>query len=136
MANSIVQSAAAEQDVHPTPIANHQGSACVPLEDFHLRSVNYNTSIPKDGLIYQRIRHYQRTQDESLERQWWSELTESKTTYLKQFWSPKNSYLCSAMEELLQIPSIWLDLEIGMLPKIIALHCNEVRARGRPCHSI
>ena len=77
-----------------------------------------------DGKIYRHLRHYQDLDDPVSEARWWAKLSKDKQTNLRQFW--RHSSLKAQADQLLDIPSLWQGLRIGMLPKVLAIHCDEV----------
>jgi hypothetical protein len=75
-----------------------------------------------DGEIYQRMRHYQG--DKFAEARWWARLSNNKQKNLKQLL--KHDAFTAAFNALLPIPGFRSDFRIAMIPKIIAMKCDEV----------
>lgn len=95
-----------------------------------------NEKLPSDGLIYQRIRYYEGKLDAPpnplAANHWWSMLEvffrgrrSKKGQYLKSFF--KHPTLPPKLDMLLVIPGIWDGLHIGLLHKVLAMKCDEVK---------
>lgn len=92
-----------------------------------------NDHRPPDGLIYQRIRYYEGYMDGPINRtaanHWWAVLERAprskKGKYLRTFF--KHPTLPEAFDELLPIAGIWEGMRIGLLHKLVAMRCDEVR---------
>ena len=85
-----------------------------------------NESIPGDGEIYWKIRHYQRVKDRPGEQRWWARLSPNKRRNLKQFL--KHARLAQGFDTLLRnIPGLRDGIRLGTLSTNLASHCDEVR---------
>jgi hypothetical protein len=91
-----------------------------------------NDNRPPDGLIYERIRHYEGLPDGALNRMaasnWWAALETAprskKRKYLRLFL--KHPTLPQKLNSLLVIGGLWEEMRIGLLHKVIAMRCDEV----------
>jgi hypothetical protein len=88
---------------------------------------------PTDGLIYQKIRYYQGhlngPRNKIAENQWWAALecvpNAKKGKYLRSFLEHQS--FPRAFDALLPIGGILTDMKIGVLHKLLAMRCDEVR---------
>lgn len=91
-----------------------------------------NDNRPPDGLIYERIRHYEGLPDGVSNRlaanNWWAALEtvprSKKRKYLRLFL--KHPTLPPKLDSLLIITGLWEDMRIGLLHKVVAMRCDEV----------
>ncbi|KAI1829150.1 hypothetical protein CBS147337_10042 [Penicillium roqueforti] len=90
-----------------------------------------NDNRPPDGLIYERIRHYEGLPDGVSNRMaannWWAALEtvprSKKRKYLRLFL--KHPTLPQKLDSLLIITGLWEDMRIGLLHKVVAMRCDE-----------
>ena len=98
-----------------------------------LRERYPNDKRPPDGLIYERINYYEGyldgPQDRLAANNWWVILQavtgSKKGAYLRRFFN--NAALHRKLNSLLVIPGLWEGMRIGLLHKVTAMHCDEVR---------
>ena len=81
-----------------------------------------NAAKPSSGEIYRNIRKYQG--NIFAEGRWRARLSSNQQKELKQFLS--HGTFVRAFDALLAIPGLWFGFRISLLPKIIALKCDEV----------
>ena len=90
-----------------------------------------NSRLPDDGEIYRKIQHYQnqrhipRDEASFLEASCWANLSPNKRRCLKRLL--KNGNLTRAFNNLLCFPGLWPVKWLGVVHKILALHCDSVR---------
>ena len=97
-----------------------------------------NDKRPPDGLIYERINYYEGYLDGPEDRlaanNWWVVLQavagSKKGGYLRRFF--KNAALHRKLNSLLVIRGLWEGMRIGLLHKVTAMHCDEVRQFSAP----
>jgi hypothetical protein len=93
-----------------------------------------------DGTIFRNIRLYSRKGNAIEEDKWWARLTETKKKDLRQLIS-SNKYhnipcrnkenneserLIDALDDLLELPGLWLPIQLGTLHRLHGLRCREV----------
>jgi hypothetical protein len=99
-----------------------------------------NDHFPADGRIYRKIRSYQgyphrQSSNKAAENYWWAVLESSpgsrkggrsrKGGYLKSLL--KHKLLRERFDDLLSIDGLWDDMNIGVLHKLLAMRCDEVK---------
>ncbi|KAJ5449525.1 uncharacterized protein N7458_005974 [Penicillium daleae] len=92
-----------------------------------------NDRRPPDGLIYERIRYYEGYLDGPIDewaaKDWWAMLETTpgskKGKYLRAFL--KHPQFPQKLDSLLVIPGLWGGMRIGLLHKLLTMHCDEVR---------
>jgi hypothetical protein len=89
---------------------------------------DYHQSLPlNDGVVFQKIRQYEKARDWTQARKWRSRLSQSKQQDLRQLCrSKKLRRLRKALDALLQYPGLWDPLEIGTFHRILPMKCPAV----------
>lgn len=98
-----------------------------------LREQYSNDRRPPDGLVYERIRRYEGYLEDPVNRfaanNWWVVLDtmcgSKKAKYLRAFF--KHPTLPQKLDKLLPIEGLWEGMRIGLLHKVLAMRCDEVR---------
>jgi hypothetical protein len=85
-----------------------------------------NEQKPSDGEIFRKIRLYNRQREEQAENRWWARLDNSKPKDLRQL--VKRRTLISAFDKLIDMPGLWVKVQLGALHRLLVLRCDEVRA--------
>jgi hypothetical protein len=80
---------------------------------------------PSDGEVFRKIRFYYRQKEEEAENRWWARLDNSKPKDLRQL--VKRETLISAFDKLIDMPGLWVKVQLGALHRLLALKCDEVR---------
>jgi hypothetical protein len=83
-----------------------------------------NEQRPSDGEIFRKIRLYRRQMDKESENRWWACLDKSKLRDLRQVLKKKE--LIAAFDALIDMPGLWVKLQLGALQRLLALKCDEV----------
>ena len=100
-----------------------------PVLDFplsflrHLGEYYPNSQRFSDGDIFYKIRKYHHQGDKQAEDHWWCLLSKAKAKDLKQLL--KHVKLISAFDRLLVLPALWTDIQLGILHRLLPLHCQE-----------
>nr|KAK5449229.1 hypothetical protein LTR18_002318 [Exophiala xenobiotica] len=82
-----------------------------------------NETIPPDGEIYRKIRHYHFQRNYSFECRWWARLRGCRARNLKSLLS--HPEIAAGFDALLDVPGLWSGMQLTTLHKMLALRTDD-----------
>ncbi|KAK5202504.1 hypothetical protein LTR41_011748 [Exophiala xenobiotica] len=83
-----------------------------------------NETIPPDGEIYRKIRHYHLQRNYAFKSRWWAPLRGCRARNLKSFLS--HPEIAAGFDALLDVPGLWSGMQLTTLHKMLALRTDGV----------
>ncbi|KAK5188747.1 hypothetical protein LTR47_011552 [Exophiala xenobiotica] len=81
-----------------------------------------NETIPPDGEIYRKIRHYHLQRNYAFKSRWWAPLRGCRARNLKSFLS--HPEIAAGFDALLDVPGLWSGMQLTTLHKMLALRTD------------
>ncbi|KAK5400801.1 hypothetical protein LTR06_011261, partial [Exophiala xenobiotica] len=82
-----------------------------------------NETIPTDGEIYRKIRHYHFQRNYGFESRWWARLRGCRARNLKSLLS--HPEIAAGFDALLDVPGLWSGMQLTTLHKMLALRTDD-----------
>lgn len=102
-------------------------NAALPADAvLNIRTEYSNARGFSDGDVFRHLRHYQLTGDFAQAGRWKARTTPRKFRNVKQLVS-KHDVMSKAFDDLLPFTGLWAPLQLGCLPRILTMNCEEVR---------